>query len=143
MNSRLKIFSLMFPPSQLDLMVRCTNAIMHEKNKKKKTKGEMLKCLGIIILMTRNEFKSSASLWSTNSTSKYITAPCFGRTNMSRHRYDDNRTCLRWSERPSDQSEGLSTKWYRCLLVNGFVAALMIFGQKHLFHLITFALTSQ
>jgi Transposase IS4 len=58
--SRLDVFYLMFPPSQLDVMVRCTNNVMRDRNKKTTTKGEMLKFLGIIVLMTRYEFKS---LW--------------------------------------------------------------------------------
>jgi hypothetical protein len=43
MMSRFDIFYHMFPPSQLDVMVRCTNTILHEMNKKTTTKGEMLK----------------------------------------------------------------------------------------------------
>jgi Transposase IS4 len=119
--SRLDVFYLMFPPSQLDVMVRCTNNVMREKNKKTTTKGEMIKFLGVIVLMTRYEFKSRASLWATTAISKYETAPCFGRTNMSRVRFDDIWTCLRWSEQPSDRTDGMSSERYRWLLVDGFV----------------------
>jgi Transposase IS4 len=108
--SRLDIFHLMFPPSQLDVMVRCTNAIMREKNKKTTTKGELLKFLGVIVLMTRYEFKSRVSLWSTTAVSKYETPPCFGKTNMSRVRFDDIWTCLRWSKQPSDHTDGMSSE---------------------------------
>jgi Transposase IS4 len=45
----------------------------------------------------------------------------FGRTNMSRVRFDDIWTCLRWSEQPSDRTDGMSSERYRWLLVDGFV----------------------
>jgi Transposase IS4 len=52
------VFYLMFPPSQLNEMLRYSNNVMREKNRKKTTNGEMIKLMGVIVLMTRYEFKS-------------------------------------------------------------------------------------
>jgi Transposase IS4 len=119
--SRLDIFFFMFPPTQLDIMTRCTNTILEEKNKRRTTVGELVQFLGIVILTTRFEFKSRASLWSTTSPSKYEIPPSFGRTGMKRQRFDELWQCIRWSFQPKERPEGMSSEKFRWKLVDGFV----------------------
>ena len=64
------------------------------------TTGEMLKMFGIMIFITRYEFTSHASLWSKTAPYKYMEAPSFGNTGMSRKFFDDLMRHLVWSEEP-------------------------------------------
>ena len=120
-RSRLDYFLLMFPPTQLQEMCRLTNFQLNKKEARETTIGEILKFFGIMILATRFEFQSRASLWSNTAPSKYIPAPSFGRTGMSRNRFDELFSCVRWSEQPEEKPSGMSSETYRWLLVDGFV----------------------
>ena len=75
--SRLEIFLLMFPPHALESILEATNQQLHLCNKRRTTRQELLKFFGIVILATRYEFMSRASLWSTEPTSKYKQAANF------------------------------------------------------------------
>ena len=77
-------FMACFPKAQLKLMVDETNASLRAAQKQQVTMGELLKWFGITILITRYESSDRASLWSTESGSRYIPAPNLGtRTGMS------------------------------------------------------------
>jgi Transposase IS4 len=119
--SRLDIFMLMFPPQQLETMLFASNLLLTENNKKPTTKGELLKYFGIIVLSTKFEFTSRASLWSNSPPTKYEKSPSFGNTGMSRARFDDLWRFIRWSDQPSVRQEGMSSEKYRWLLVEDFV----------------------
>jgi hypothetical protein len=119
--SRLDVFFLMFPPRHLDSIVRFTTAELEDKKKKKTTKGEILKFFGVILLTTKFEFKSRASLWSTTAATKYEVAPAFGRTGMSRQRFDDLWMCIRFSNQPKVRPPEMSSERYRWKLVDDFV----------------------
>ncbi len=94
--SRLDFFMLMFPPSQLSACCKLTNINLKRKNRKITTKGELLWFFGLIILATRFEFSKRSSLWITIiATSKYIPAPAFGNSGMSRDRFDLLWQCIR------------------------------------------------
>jgi hypothetical protein len=119
--SRLEYFLFSFPPTQLREMVRLTNIELNKDGKHGTTIGEILKLMGIITLMTQYEFGERAELWSQTAPSKYKLAPAFGRTGMSRNRYDDLWKNIRWSEQPADRPDGMSHSSYRWMLVDGFV----------------------
>jgi Transposase IS4 len=120
--SRLDIFLLMFPPAQLDLCVTCTNEQLILKNKKQTTKKELLKFFGIIILASRYEFTTRASLWSDNPPSKYEQAASFGRTGMWRKRFDDLWSNVRFSRQPMERPPNVSSEKFRWMLVDDFVS---------------------
>lgn len=126
-RSRLEYFLLMFPPAQLNLMHRLMNeelqklSVSNSIASKAATKGEILKFLGILILTTRFEFRSRASLWSTTANYKYVPAPSFGKTGMSRQRFDLLFRCLRFGEQPPERPPMMSHGAYRWLLVDDFV----------------------
>ena len=65
-----------------------TSQKLVKHREKVKTKEEMIKWFGVIILDTRFEFGDRAILWSTVSQSKYRYAPDFGNTVMNRQRLD-------------------------------------------------------
>ena len=77
-QSRLDYFLLMFPPEELNLIVTLTNTQLTGDGKLTTSHGEIIKFLGIWILITRFEFSSHASLWSTTANSKYIPAGGLG-----------------------------------------------------------------
>jgi hypothetical protein len=49
----------------------------------------MITFLGIIVLATRYEFTSQASLWSSKRLSGFYLMPAFGPTGMVRNRFDE------------------------------------------------------
>lgn len=120
--SRMDIFLMMFPPRQLNHMLQATNDQLEIRQKRKTTKQELLKFFGIIILSTKYEFTSRATLWSTEATSKYELPAGFGRTGMGRVRFDELWTCVRFSYQPPVRPEEVTSEAYRWALVDGFVA---------------------
>lgn len=120
-RTRLDYFLLMFPPLQLREIVRLTNRNLLRRRKKRTTVGEIIKFFGVLILSTRFEFGTRASLWSNTPASKYTAAASFGKTGMSRQRFDDIWSCLSFSEQPDTRPNTMSSEQYRWLLVDGFV----------------------
>jgi hypothetical protein len=119
--SPLDYFMLMFPAKQLSAMVRLTNVQLHLKNLQLTMTGEILKWFGLIILTTKFEFASRASLWSTVAHSKYRPAPQFGMTGMSWNRFDDLFSAIRWSYQPITRLDEVSSEQYRWMLIDDFV----------------------
>ena len=87
--SRLEYFLMLFPPEQLQLILQLTNNELAMARKNYTAAGEIVKFFGVMLLVTRFEFGSRASLWSNVTTNKYIPAPSFGLTGMPRKRFDD------------------------------------------------------
>ena len=116
-----EFFMACFPKQQLTEMVSGTSTRLQLRGKPPVTKGEMLKWMGITILATRFEFGTRGSLWSTTSSTKYIPAPAFGKTGMSRDRYDDIWACCQWSFQPAVRPDDMSSEEHRWMLVQDFV----------------------
>ena len=94
-QSRLDYFMMMFPYRQLESEVRWTNVQLYRARKQPTTAGELLKYKGLQLLATRFQFNSRAGLWTTTSQwCRYISPPHFGRTEMSRQRFDDLTSCF-------------------------------------------------
>lgn len=121
--SRLDYFMMMFPHSHLEKITRLTNIQLKKKNKKETTISEILKWFGVILLCTKYEFSSRRSLWKTTSSSAYVAAPNFGKTGMTRGRFDDLWCCARFSDQPEKRPENMQHENYRWLLVDDFVEA--------------------
>jgi hypothetical protein len=103
-------------------MLQLTNESLLLNRKKAMMMGELLAFFfGVMILATRHELTSWASLWSTVSALKYTTAAAFGKTGMARARFDSIWSNLEWSRQPCVRPDGMGTKKYRWLLVDGFV----------------------
>jgi hypothetical protein len=119
--SRLDYFLLMFPPDELSLIVTLTNENLVVKGKLGTTHGEVLKFFGVLILVTRFEYSARASLWSNTAPFKYQPAPSFGKTGMSRHRFDGMMSSIRFSRQPPVRPDHMSTEAYRWMLVDEFV----------------------
>jgi hypothetical protein len=120
-RSRLDYFLLMFPLLQLNKIGRLTNLHLAKKRRRLTTVGEVIKFFGLLILTTIFEFGRRSSLWSTSPFSKYHGVPCFGKTGMSRQRFDDLWSTIAFSEQPATRLEWMSSEQHCWLLVNGFV----------------------
>ncbi len=127
--SRLDYFLLMFPPEQLHQMVILTNEQMYLKSPPLKpiSQGELLKFFGVCILATRFEFLNRHDLWSTTSLSKYEPAYKFGLTRMSRNRFDQIWSNLRFSSQPREKPDYMSSEQYRWRLVDDFVTRFNLY----------------
>ena len=120
--SRLDFFLLMFPPKQLKKMVSYTNVELENKGGDDLSKSELIKFLGLCILITRFQFSSRRNLWSTTATSKYVPAYRLGQlSGMSRCRFDQIWSCLRWGRQPQERPDDMSHASYRWMRVDGFV----------------------
>jgi Transposase IS4 len=119
----LDYFLSVFPAKQLNLMVEQTSKKLTKEGKPKLTKGECLKWLGVLLLITRFEFGDRANLWATQSHCKYVPAANFGeRTGMTRDRFHDIFRCMVWSVQPPKRPDHMSSEQYRWLLIEDFIA---------------------
>jgi Transposase IS4 len=120
--TRLDVFLQMFPKAQLHDTFVLTNIQLRKKELRETSKGELLKFFGIMILTTRYEFNNRSDLWSDHPPTKYESAAQLGRrTGMSRKRFDDLWTCIRFSMQPDDKPEDITSETYRWMLVDGFI----------------------
>ena len=76
---------MMMPPKALRDMLSNTNEQLQIVELKDLTRGELLRFLGLMILMSKFEFQSRCLLWSSVAPLLYIPAAKFSRTGMTRH----------------------------------------------------------
>ena len=95
-----------------------------------------------MLLVTRFEFGSRASLWSNVTTNKYIPAPSFGLPGMPRKRFDDLWMCIRFSEQPPNRPSDMTSEQYRWRLVDDFVKNFNKHRAQNFFHPMKFVSTS-
>ena len=119
--SCLEYFLMLFPPQQLQFILQLTNNELAMARKNYTTAGEIVKFLRVMLLVTRFEFGSRASLWSNVTTNKYIPAPSFGLTGMPWKRFDDLWMCIQFSEQPPNRPSDMTSEQYRWRLVDDFV----------------------
>ena len=62
------------------------------------TTGEILKFIGIIILMSKFEFCKGRDLWTNTSQFRYFSAPALVKTVMARKRFDLLWLWMVWSD---------------------------------------------
>ena len=96
--SRMHTFLQAFPALHVRQIIRLTNSELRRFNQDPMTTQELFKFFGVLILITRFEYQSRASLWSTTAKFKFIPAPSLGmHTGMSRTRFDYIFRCLTFS----------------------------------------------
>ena len=96
----LDYFLACFPKTQIEEMVSCTNTVLEDidlDHAFSLTVGELLKFFGVLILITRFEFGSRASLWSDMPLSKCVLVAALGCTGVSHQHFDLLFTQLVWS----------------------------------------------
>jgi hypothetical protein len=118
---RLDVFLEMFPMPLLQHIVEQTNLELFKERKELTTKGEILKLFGIFILATKYEFTSWRNLWAKKGLTQFEPGPDFGETFMTRHRSEDLRRCLRFSEQPIFNPATMTSEQFRWGLVDDFI----------------------
>jgi Transposase IS4 len=129
-RSPIDYFLLIMPPKQLRAMTSLTSAQLRKHNDRETSQGEIMRFIGVMILATRFEFRSRASLWAT-SGSKYIPAACMGKTGMSRDRFDKLWSCVRFSSQPDIRPGDMTSERYRWRLVDDFVERFNEYRMSH------------
>ena len=112
---------MLFPPEQLQLILQLTNNKLAMARKNYIMTGEIVKFFGVMLLVTRFEFGSWASLWSNKSINKYIPASSFGLTGMPQKQFDDLWMCIRFSDQPCNCPSEMTSEQYHWRLVDDFV----------------------
>ena len=119
--SHLEYFLVLFPPEQLQLILRLTNNELAMVRKNYTMAGEIVKFFGVMLVVTWFEFGSRASLWSNTSTNKYIPAPSFGLTGMPQKQFNELGMCIRFSDQPRNHPSEMTSEQYRWRLVDDFI----------------------
>ena len=119
--SCLEYFLMFFPPEQLQLILQLTNNELAMVRKNYTMAGKIVKFFGVMLLVTRFEFGSRASLWSNMSTNKYIPAPLFSLTGMLRKWFNDLWMCIRFSDQPCIRPSEMTSEQYCWRLVDDFI----------------------
>ncbi len=95
----LKAFLHMMPPAQLALVLELTNARLAAKEKREMTHQELLRWIGVCMLIASINFHGNrCKLWEGgNATSKYLPSNDLRAMGMSHNRFDDIWYAIRWS----------------------------------------------
>ncbi len=119
----LKAFLHMMPPAQLVLVLELTNARLAAKEKREMTCQELLRWIGVCMLIASINFHGDRrKLWEGGSaTSKYFPSYDLCATGMSHNRFDNILYAVRWSRQPPKQPDGMSSERYRWMLVDDFI----------------------
>lgn len=118
-RTKLDYFLMLFPDRQLNLMVRLTNKKLVKHKAPQTTRGEIIRFLGLVLLTTRHQFRERASLWEDRPPSnRWRQAPAFGRSGMSRNRFDQLWRHMTWSDQPETRPESMSHEAWRWRLVD-------------------------
>jgi hypothetical protein len=130
--SPLAAFFHMMPPEQLDLVLELTNERLAAKKKKELTRQELLRWIGVCMLIASINFRGDrCKLWEGGgAASKYLPSYDLCATGMLRNRFDDIWYAVRWSRQPPEQPDGMSSERYRWMLVEDFVANYNDYRQR-------------
>ena len=115
------IFFDLFPPELLQLILQLKNNELAMVRNNYTRAGEIVKFFGVMLLVTRFEIGSWASLWSNTSTNKYIPAQLFGLTGMPLKWFDNLGMYIRFSDQPHNCPSDMTSEQYHWRLVNDFV----------------------
>ena len=121
-NSRMDYLRMVFPAKAFRNWMELTNERLIAKGRPPMDEDTGWCFLGLIIMATRFEFSSRQSLWSSVWKTKYQPPPDFGKSGMSRNRFNDIWECSRWSFQPEERPPHVSSEDYRWMLVDDFVA---------------------
>ena len=119
--SRLDAFMMLFPREQFNAMIEMTNRNLAKEGLDQTTLGELVKFIGVIIMMTRVKMRVRRDLWNTSARSRYLPAYNFGSMGLSRHRWEQLWKHVRWSEQPPSRPQGMTHERWRWSLISDFV----------------------
>jgi Transposase IS4 len=118
----MEYFLALLPIAHLNIKVELTNENDLNAKQKLTRPSEILRVFGVIFLITRFRFGKRETLWSSTRMSTYIPAPDFGITGITRARFRELRSAIRFSQQGDDTE--MSSSQHRWSLVQGFVDAI-------------------
>jgi hypothetical protein len=118
----LEYFLALFPLGHLSTIVAITNENLISRKLAPTTPKKILKFFGVMLLSTRFEFSSRESLLQSTPRNKYLPALNLGVTGMTRDRFRNVRSAIRFSEQGEDTE--MSSSRHRWSTVTGFVDAI-------------------
>ena len=83
--------------------------------------GDNIYIYWVLILITRYEFASRHDIWSSRSWCKYIKTPGIGNIGLTRPRFDNLWSCIRFSRHQHPRLEGMNIKEWGWKLFNDHI----------------------
>ena len=122
--SVLESFLHMMPPKQLQHIFQLTNVRLVASDRQQLTRQELLRFIGVCTLISTINFRGARrNLWEGGNTiSEFLPTINLKGTGMTRNRFEDIWSAIRWSDQPPAQPEGMSSERYRWMLVDDFIA---------------------
>lgn len=105
----------------MSVMVRETSRSLQKASMKTFSTGELLKFIGVLILITRFDFGKRAGLWASKRDSKYIPAAHIGKTGHPRMHFDALLSHFSFSWHPDQTPSEMSSEEYHWMRVDGFI----------------------
>jgi Transposase IS4 len=110
-RSPLDYFMVAFPPNALKRILILTNKSLRKNKGKEIELGELLRFFGVVLLITKFDFRRRRELWNTVLSFKYIPSPQFGiHTGMCHNCFEE--ICLVFSAQPDKCPPNMSTVTY-------------------------------
>jgi Transposase IS4 len=125
----MEYFLALLPVAHLNIKVELTNENMLNAKQKLTRPSEILRVFGVIFLITIFRFGKMDTLRSSTRMSTCIPAPDFGITGITRARFRELRSAIRFSQQGDDTE--MSSSQHRWSLVQGFVDAINSHWKEH------------
>jgi Transposase IS4 len=131
-RSPLDYFLVAFPPTALKRILTLTNKSLRNNGGKEIELGELLRFFGVVLLITKLDFRRRCELWNTVGMFKYIPSPQFRiRTGMCRNRFEEIWMNLVLSAQPEERPADMSSVTYQWMLGDHFVDGLNRHRRTH------------
>jgi len=118
-DRELELFHLFMSKNYLDVVSKWTNEVLLDKGRKQCSCKEFLAYIGLELGMSLMKFNDIKKYWARGSFLGHETF----RSTMSRSRFQDIRSCVRFSSKQSYDSDGASTDplWFCRSLIDQFI----------------------
>lgn len=117
----LEYFMNTMPPPTLRRMLVKTNDLLIARESNPMTMAELLRFIGVCLLITRFEFGKRRELWALSTGCLYIPSPGLQQTGMSRDRFEEILAHVVFSCQDPVRPTDMSSQDYRWQLVDDFV----------------------
>lgn len=121
-DSPIDYFRMMMPNKAITHILGLTQENLRKCGEPSIDHSELMCFFGVLILGTRFEWTNRRSLWSLDTPSRFIPAPNFAKTGMSRNCFDVIWQCIRFSEQPTNIPDGMTAEDHRWMLCDDFVS---------------------
>ena len=128
---KINAFLLMFPPNQIELILKLTNHNLSESGKKLLTKITMFQKNGIVVLLTCCDVRNWRCIWGETGKCTYLPSPKFNSTGIKSWRFEEIWQYLRWIKQPKERPDGMTHSTWQWMLVDDFVKNFNKYWASH------------